>query len=274
MKKNYRILQKYLNFLIARLFSFILKIFNYNISPNLANLKKFDYEYSKNTRRLVFRNSEERFGKITIDTSFFHSNLCLNGKKFNTNKSPYNLNGHRSGYTGLYYLLFSQIRNEKITIAEIGIEKNASTKLWRDFFQNAEIHGFEFEEKKIKDAVDDKLSNTFYHKIDVDDPKNIDEAFKNTNKKFDIIIDDSTHLFEHQINIIQNVKNYLNENSLLIIEDIYKHKKGYEEKMYYDRINPIKHEFENIFFVETPHINNFTASWKNEKILVLVKNKN
>ena len=44
--------------------------------------------------------------------------------------------------------------------------------------------------------------------------------------------------------------------------------------MYYDRINPIKHEFENIFFVETPHINNFTASWKNEKILVLVKNKN
>ena len=44
--------------------------------------------------------------------------------------------------------------------------------------------------------------------------------------------------------------------------------------MYYDQILQIKEEFENIFFIETPHINNFTASWKNEKMLVLVKNKN
>ncbi len=69
-----------------------------------------------------------------------------------------------------------------------------------------------------------------------------------------------------------NVNKYLNENGILIIEDIYKHRKGYEEEKYYEKIIPIKNEFENIFFIETPHINNFTASWKNEKLLVLIKN--
>lgn len=274
MKKIYRITQKYIKYLIANVLSFILKIFGYKIVPSLSYVDKFNFDYSEKTRRLVFKNSENKYGKILIDTSLFTSDLCLNGRDLNTNKSPYNLDGHRSGYTGLYYLLFSHIQNQTLTVAEIGIEKNASTKLWRNFFVNSEIHGFEFEENKIKNAINDKLPNTFYHYIDSGNSKSIDKAFKETNKKFDIIIDDSTHLFEHQINIIYNAHNYLKDNSILIIEDIYKYRDGYEEKKYYDKLLPIKNEFENIFFIETHHNNNFTASWKNEKLLVLIKNKN
>ena len=116
MKRNYRIIQKYLNYLLIKIFSWFLKFFNYKIVPNLANLKKFNFDYSKSTRRLVFKNSENRFGKIIVDTSFFNSNLCKNGREFNTNKSPYNLAGHRSGYTGLYYLLFSQIKTHFLNL--------------------------------------------------------------------------------------------------------------------------------------------------------------
>ena len=273
MKKLYRITQKYLNYLIANFFSTILNFFNYKITPNLSNLKKFDFDYSENTRRLVFRNNEKRFGKITIDTSFFKSNLCIKGKEISTNKSPYNLFGHRSGYTGLYYLLFSQIQKKNLTIGEIGIYKNSSIKLWHEFFINSEIHGFEYDENLIQNAINDKLANTFYHKINVKNPISIKEAFRKVNKKFDIIIDDSTHLFDDQINVIYNVKDYLNDNSILIIEDIYKERKEYKEEMYFNKISPIINEFENIFFVETSHINNFTANWKNEKILVLIKNE-
>ncbi len=272
MKKTYRIIQKYLNFFFIKIISFFIEKFNYKIIPNLANVEKFIFDYSENTRRLVFKNNENKFGKIIIDTSLFNSTLCEIGKNYNTNKSPYNLIGHRSGYTGLYYLLFSQFQNKELVIAELGIEKNASTKLWRDFFINSEIHGFEFEEKKLKNALNDNLPNTFYHKIDSGNPESIKNAFEKTGKKFDIILDDSTHLFEHQINIIYNSHNYLKENGILIIEDIYKYKSGYEEKKYYEKIAPIKKEFENIFFIETPHVNNFTASWKNEKLLVLIKN--
>ena len=227
----------------------------------------------KKTRRLVFKNSDKKFGKIIIDTSLFNSSLCELGKNYNTNKSPYNLDGHRSGYTGLYYLLFSQLQKKELIVAEIGIEKNASTKLWHKFFINSEIHGFEFEENKINMALKENLHNTFYHKLDSSNSKSIQGAFEKTGKKFDIIIDDSTHIFDHQINIIYNAHNYLKDNGILIIEDIYKYRDGYEEKKYYDKILPLKEEFENIFFIETPHINNFTASWKNEKLLVLIKNK-
>ena len=273
MKKNYRIFQKFLNFIISKAFSLILKPFNYKIVPNLSDIEKFDFDYSNNTRRLVIKNSKKKFGKIVIDTSMFNSSLCEIGKNYNTNKSPYNLIGHRSGYTGLYYLLFSQLQNKELIVAELGIEKNASTKLWRDFFIKSEIHGFEFEEKKLANALKDNLHNTYYHKIDSSSPESIKNAFEKTGRKFDIIIDDSTHIFDHQINIIYNSHNYLKENGILIIEDIYKYRSGYEERKYFDKISPITKEFENIFFIETPHINNFTASWKNEKLLVLIKNK-
>tara|TARA_Y100001970_G_scaffold289239_1_gene418946 strand:- start:2882 stop:3700 length:819 start_codon:yes stop_codon:yes gene_type:complete len=271
MKKNYRILQKYLNFVFIKFISFFLEKINYKIIPSLAKIDKFDYNYSEKTRRLVFNNNKEKFGKIIIDTSLFNSSLCQIGKYYNTNKSPYNLEGHRSGYTGFYFLLFSQLKKQNITIAEIGIEKNASTKLWREYFDNAEIHAFEYEKNKIQKALKDNLRNTSYHEINVEDQDSINQSFAKLNKKFDIIIDDSTHIFEHQINIIYNVKDYIKENGILIIEDIYKNKKDYNEIKYYEKILPIKDSFKNIFFVETSHINNFTASWKNEKLLILIK---
>jgi len=271
MKKNYRIIQKYLNYVFIKIISFFLEKLNYKTTPSLAKIDKFDFNYSEKTRRLVFNNSKEKFGKIIVDTSLFNSELCEIGKNHNTNKSPYNLDGHRSGYTGFYYLLFSQLKKKELKIAEIGIEKNASTKLWRKYFDNAEIHTFEYDKTKIENALKDNLKNTYYHEINVDDQSSIKESFEKINKKFDVIIDDSTHIFDHQINIIYNTMNYINENGILIIEDIYKHRKDYEEEKYYKKILPIKDNFKNIFFVETPHINNFTASWKNEKLLILIK---
>jgi spermidine synthase len=94
---------------------------------------------------------------------------------------------------------------------------------------------------------------------------------KKAKKKYDIIIDDSTHLFDHQINIIFSVYKFLKPGGIIIIEDIYKFRKGYEEITYYEKIKRIKKFFSYIAFIETPHVNNFTASWKNEKILLLIK---
>ena len=76
---------------------------------------------------------------------------------------------------------------------------------------------------------------------------------------------------ELQINIILSAYKFLKPGGTLIIEDIYKFKKGYEEEKYRERIKPIIKYFSYVVFVETPHINNFTASWKNEKILILIK---
>ena len=85
-------------------------------------------------------------------------------------------------------LFFSRLKDKEINFAEIGIEKNSSIKMWREFFPLANIHAFEFDEEKIEKAKKDNLKNTFYHKIDVRDKLSIVKSFKETNLKFDVII--------------------------------------------------------------------------------------
>ena len=271
MKRIYRIILKYLFFLISKFLKIFIWKFNVKMIPSLGDFSKFKYEYSYKTKRLVLRTDKNRFGKVVFDGSNLETYLCKLGKKYYTNKSSLNLEGHRSGYTGLYTILFSQLQNKKCSIAEIGIWKNASTNMWRKYFSEATIDCFEFDKKKLELAKKQKLKKVYYHFIDVNDKKIINDQFKKLNRKFDVIIDDSTHIFEHQINIIESTINYIKKGGMLIIEDIYRFKKGHEEIKYHEKIKKVKNKFSNIFFIETPHVNNFTASYKSEKILLLIK---
>lgn len=271
MKKIYRLLTKRFSFYLILGLSKLLSIFNFKIIPSYLEIKKYNFRYSKYTRRLIHEPSEKIFSKLIVDTSHYNSLLCKSGANYGTNKSPLNIIGHRSGYTPYYDLLFRHLKNEKINFAEIGIENNASTKMWRKYFSKAKIYGFEFEDIKIKKAKKHKLKNTVYYKIDVSNQNNIQKTFSKINKKFDIIIDDSTHIFDHQINVIKKVHPFIKKNGLLIIEDIYKNRKENLEENYYKKIKNLKYKFEKIYFVEFHNINNYTANWKNEKLLILIK---
>ena len=271
MKKNYRIYQSFLFFWIMKTINKIFSNCKIKILPPLGEKKDFTFDFSQKTRRVVFRKDEDCFGKIIFDSSLNESFLCNLGKNYNTNKSGINLSGHRSGYTSLYNLLLTNLKNKKCSIAEIGIEKNASTKMWRKFFRKASIDCFEIDKNKISYAKKQKLKGVKYHYIDVQNKKLIDLQFKKLKKKFDLIIDDSTHIFDHQINIIFNTYKYLKQGGILIIEDIYRYRKGYEEKRYYNSLKKLKKNFSDIVFIETSHVNNYTASWNCEKILLLIK---
>jgi len=271
LKKIYRLLTKRFSFYLILGLSKLLSIFNFKIIPSYSEIKNYNFRYSKYTRRLIHEPSKKIFSKLIVDTSHYNSLLCKSGANFGTNKSPLNIIGHRSGYTPYYDLLFRHLKNEKINFAEIGIENNASTKMWRKYFSKAKIYGFEFEDIKIKKAKKHKLKNTVYHKIDVSNQKNIHKAFSKINKQFDIIIDDSTHIFDHQINVIKKVHPFIKRNGILIIEDIYKKRKENLEENYYKKIKNLNYIFEKIYFVEFHNINNYTANWKNEKLLILIK---
>jgi hypothetical protein len=64
---------------------------------------------------------------------------------------------------------------------------------------------------------------------------------------------------------------YLKSGGFLIIEDIYRFRKEHAEKQYYYKLKNLQKHFSEILFVDTSHANNFTASWKCEKILLLIK---
>ena len=271
IKKKIRLITKFLFIFFIRILNLMLIKTRIKILPPIEIGHKFNFDFSQSTRRHILRKNSNNFGKIIFDGSLEETILCHLGRRYNTNKSSINMVGHRSGYTSFYNLIFTNFINKKCSFAEIGIEKNASTKMWRAFFKKANIDCFEIDKQKINQAKRDKLKNVKYYFIDVSNKKIINAQFKKTKKKYDIIIDDSTHLFDHQINIILSTYKFLKPGGIIIIEDIYKFRKGYEEIRYYEKIKHLKKFFSYIAFIETPHVNNFTASWKNEKILLLIK---
>ena len=142
MKKIYRILSKKFSYFLLSFLSRLLSIFDYKIIPSFSDISDYYFKYSENTRRLIFEPSKDLFPKLIIDTSHQKSELCKLGSKYGTNKSAYNTFGHRSGYTPFYDLLFRHLRNQKINFAEIVVESNAPTRMWRKYFSNGKIIGF------------------------------------------------------------------------------------------------------------------------------------
>ena len=268
MKKIYRLLSTIFKYIFVKLFNKFFFLQNIKIIPSLEDLNLFKIQYSKKTRRYLFKNQSDRIGKIILDTSQISTELCLLGKKYKTNKSSLNSEGHRSGYSAFYSLIFSSLKEKKINFAEIGIENNASTKMWREYFSKANLYLFEFDKLKIKNAKKNNLKKTYYNFIDVSSSKIIKDSFKKTKIKFDIIIDDSTHDFNHQINIIKELKNFLKPGGLLVIEDV---PKKIDEKEYQTALRNLIPGFKKIMFIETFHSNNFTSNYFMTKLLFLIK---
>ncbi|NDB86907.1 MAG: hypothetical protein EB127_30090 [Alphaproteobacteria bacterium] len=85
---------------------------------------------------------------------------------------------------------------------------------------------------------------------------------------YDIIIEDTTHRFEDQIRVIEQVHPYLKPGGILIIEDIFK---STDINEYYNALQPILHHFQSYYFVELDHDRRYSAKWNNDKLFVLVK---
>ena len=143
--------------------------------------------------------------------------------------------------------------------------------MWREYFTNACIDGFEFDESLILRAKNENLKNTEYFNINVKSRESIKSSFLKANKEYDIIIDDSTHHFDDQINVIFSVKSFLKSGGYLIIEDIFSKKTKHSEKNYYQAIKEIKSEFNDIFFINCDNKYNYAGIFFNHKILVFKK---
>jgi len=201
------------------------------------------------------------------------SELCEIGKKYDTDKSSQRTNvtnsRHCHPYTLFYEGLFKNKRHETLKIAELGILDGASLLMWKEYFTNAEIYGFDYDNNLInnfkKNFNNDRvtLSN-----IDVTNKGSIAKAFSELNVLYDIIIEDTTHQFEDQINVIENTYQYLKPGGILIIENIFK---SYNENDYINRLTHILEKFQDYYFVELDHINRNSTGWNNDKLFILIK---
>ncbi len=119
-------------------------------------------------------------------------------------------------YFDVYYMYFNCIKNHIKNVIEIGVQTGASVCMWKDFFNNATIHGIDiddrclqFEEDRIKINIGSQHDVEFLNQVAGD----IGEI--------DIIIDDGSHHEDHQRISFETLFPYLKPKGYYIIEDLH-----------------------------------------------------
>jgi hypothetical protein len=158
-------------------------------------------------------------------------------------------------YGDVYNELFEKYKSSANNILEIGFDCGASLQSYSEYFENATIYGIDIVDNMnltykinpkiitlIGDATNEKSVNYF-------------------NKKFDIIVEDGSHITEHQIKHFMDFHTKVNQGGLYIIEDVdgnhmdrinnslktVAEENGFSLKIY--DLRHIKNRFDDILFV-------------------------
>lgn len=138
-----------------------------------------------------------------------------------------------NNYVDVYQAYFSVFRNDPITILEVGLgvpgpewdskivhggnsQGGASLKMWYEFFPNAVIYGADINDAKFLGC--DRIK-TF--KVDQGSAESL-SAFKDLlgTTRFDIIIDDASHIADHQQLTLALFFPLLQKGGLYFVEDL------------------------------------------------------
>ena len=140
------------------------------------------------------------------------------GFKHQTDKSGCNNGTHIfNGKTLLhtYERHFKHLKNNDITILEIGILNGSSLKTWEEYFPNANIIGLDIDPEK-------KKFETSRIKIYIGsqgDEKILNEIKKDWPAGFDIVVDDGSHLNELTIRTFDFLYPHIKPGGQYAIED-------------------------------------------------------
>ena len=170
-----------------------------------------------------------------------YSTLCLLGKKYSVDKSPF-FGNHT--YTPEYHKIFKDLRTNIQNILEIGIgniplmmgltndsyEPGASLRMWRDYFPNANIFGCDI----LSDVLFNEERITTFQ-TDQSNENSLNTLISNIGNKLDFIIDDGSHIQQHMVTSFKILWKSLKVNGIYIIEDIH--------ISFIDRIANLNNEF-------------------------------
>tara|TARA_B100000745_G_C20111545_1_gene380424 strand:- start:440 stop:1150 length:711 start_codon:yes stop_codon:yes gene_type:complete len=227
---------------------------------NLIRKIRYNYKFigKNNSTKLNYVVNANSDSKLT-DLMNFHGS-DKGGKNNDHNYSEY--------YSEIFFYKKKKIKN----FLEIGLGTNntnlpsnmgsegkplASLRAWRDYFVNANIYGADIDKNILKD---EERIKTFY--VDQTNPETISALFKQIGlDKFDIILEDGLHEFNANICFFENAIDYLDDNGVYIIEDIY-----YKDKIKF--INYFKNLKYNFSIIDLYHQKNIA----NNCVIVVRKN--
>jgi hypothetical protein len=99
---------------------------------------------------------------------------------------------------------------------EIGVQNGESLKMWRDYFPEAVIYGWD-----IVDLSHLNSDRVFNHVVDQGKANRIMEFFNKNDIGLDFVIDDGSHKSEDQIVSLFTIWPFLNSGGVYIIEDMW-----------------------------------------------------
>lgn len=126
------------------------------------------------------------------------------GIKYNCDKIT------QHGYHRFYTQYLNKWRNKPIKMLEIGIDKERSLKMWQEYFAKGTIFGVDKKLEGVKNVFTGDQSDT-----------NFLQAVHTKAGPFDCIIDDGSHVPEHQVSTFNYLfKHSLKNGGIYIVEDI------------------------------------------------------
>lgn len=179
---------------------------------NLSNLGNVNIYLQKSY--FLFNGEEKKEeaykGEVSKTSSFFHKYKELDavGTMYLTDK--------RSGlhnYLNKYEFFLRGFKEQEITLLELGVYRGASLKMWGEYFKNARIIGVDIDENCLVYAG----GNREVWIRDMELFESINDLRKLTPN---IIVDDASHLWSHQIKSLILLFASLQSGGIYIIEDI------------------------------------------------------
>jgi len=207
---------------------------------------------------------------MKIDTTNTKTKLCELGAFLANKKSAYSTDGYRHAYTGIYTLFFARFVENPVVIAELGIDSSSSMAMWYNYFKHpdSKIYGFDIMLNHINHLNSLEGENIKGLFMDVTKEDSIINGLSQIGGKIDILIDDTTHVFEDQIRIIKKGLPFVKSGGLIIIENIYRDR---NEADYEEALKDILFRFSFATFILPIHINEYCGNFNNSKLLVLIK---
>jgi hypothetical protein len=119
------------------------------------------------------------------------------------------------GYHRFYGLFLNELRGKHVELLEIGLNHMGSVSLWKDYFNNGvSINGIDIDDKTSD------LPDVFCHKVDQSNESDLSAFSQRMNDRFDVIIDDGSHVPLHQMLTLRILWPTLRAGGVYILEDI------------------------------------------------------
>lgn len=151
--------------------------------------------------------------------------LCELAKRFETDKGGqhFRYGGGDSdtnhNYTPVYHDLLGAVREGVKHVLEIGINAGSSLRMWKEYFPNAQIIGLD----SNADCLVHDEDRIRCIGADQNNPESLCCAIGQlpaNAPKFDLIVDDGSHVREHQITSLRTLLPFLARGGYYIIEDL------------------------------------------------------